>query len=53
LSRVPDDPFGGQFWIDPTTGTVRSTSGKTPKKLGSSKIREAILKGQKSGGDAP
>ncbi|GIW46052.1 MAG: hypothetical protein KatS3mg077_3334 [Candidatus Binatia bacterium] len=53
LAHVPDDPFGGQFRIDPTTGAVRSTSGRTPKKLGSSKIREAILKGRKSSGDAP
>ncbi|MCX8072093.1 MAG: hypothetical protein N3C12_06555 [Candidatus Binatia bacterium] len=48
LSRVPADPFGGGFVIDPQTGTVRATTGRTPKKLGSSKIREAILKGKRS-----
>ncbi len=45
LTQIPADPFGGSFDIDPASGALRSTTGRTPKKLGSSKIREAILKG--------
>ncbi|GBD26704.1 hypothetical protein HRbin30_02044 [bacterium HR30] len=49
LTQIPTDPFGGRFEIDPASGALRSTTGRSPKKLGSSKIREAILKGTKSG----
>jgi len=45
LSAEPTDPFGGQFLIDANSGALRSSTGKTPKKLGSSKMREAILQG--------
>lgn len=47
IPRVPLDPFGGKFEVDPASGTLRSTSGRTPKKLGSSKIREAVLQGKR------
>lgn len=48
LDRIPADPFGGQFTVDPDSGQLRSSSGRTPKKLGSSKMREAILKGKRA-----
>jgi hypothetical protein len=42
---VPADPFGGEYVLDPQSGAARSTSGRTPSKLHTSKIRERALQG--------
>lgn len=46
LLAVPGDPFGGQYEFDPRTGLARSSSGRQPSKLHTSKIRERILRGE-------
>jgi hypothetical protein len=40
LPRLPDDPFGGHYVLDPFSGEVRSSSGREPVRLSSSRIRE-------------
>lgn len=45
LTAVPADPFGGRYQIDPLTGAVSSTSGRTPSRLYQSQTRERILRG--------
>ena len=45
LRGRPIDPFGDPYVIDPVSGRVGSQSGRQPKKLGSSQMREAILRG--------
>ncbi len=45
LSGEPVDPFGDPYVIEPGTGKVASRSGRKPRKLGSSQMREAILRG--------
>ncbi len=46
LDGVPPDPFGGHFEIDQQTGSVRSSSGKTPSRLHTSRFRERALAGK-------
>ncbi len=46
LSAVPADPFGGEYVLDPQTGAARSSTGRTPSTLHSSKVRERALQGQ-------
>ena len=46
LTTIPPDPFGGRYVLDPSTGQVRSSLGYKPARLGSSKVRAAILKGR-------
>jgi len=46
LTSVPPEPFGGQYVIDARTGQVRSSLGKKPWRLGSSRTREELLKRQ-------
>lgn len=45
LTARPVDPFGDRYVIDPQSGRVGSESGRQPKRLGSSQMREAILRG--------
>ena len=44
LARIPEEPFGGRYVLDPASKRVVSTSGHKPWRLGSSHLREAILK---------
>jgi len=46
LAAVPADPFGGEYVLDAQTGAARSSTGRTPSKLHSSKVRERALQGQ-------
>jgi tetratricopeptide (TPR) repeat protein len=46
LDRVPPDPFGGRFEIDPATGKARSSTGKTPSRLHTSGYRQRALEGK-------
>jgi hypothetical protein len=41
LRAVPPDPFGGRYSIDPHTGAVVSTTGRTPREHGDSPGRRA------------
>lgn len=50
LAAVPPDPFGGHLEIDAATGKAASSTGKTPSKLHTSRVRERALQGKK--GDA-
>jgi len=49
LLAIPSEPFGGQYVLDVTSGRVRSSLGHIPARLNSSKMREAFLKGARSG----
>jgi len=46
LIAVPADPFGGQYQIDPQSGAVSSTSGRTPPRLYQSEVRQRVLRGE-------
>lgn len=46
VERMPTDPFGGTFVIDPLSGAVRSSTGRTPSRLHQSKVRERALRGE-------
>jgi len=46
LAQIPPDPFGGSFEIDPETGAARSSTGKTPSRLHTSRFREKALAGK-------
>jgi hypothetical protein len=50
IDAVPADPFGGRYVIDPATGKVASTTGHKPTRLGSSKMRESMLRSERPGG---
>jgi hypothetical protein len=41
LRGVPADPFGGQYVVDPATGAIRSTTGRTVRDEGESPARQA------------
>jgi hypothetical protein len=47
VHRAPPDPFGGEYVLDPLSGEVRSSTGREPVRLGSSRIREMFR--QKNG----
>jgi len=42
LGTLPRDPFGWSYRIDPATGEIYSSSGRTPPKLYESRVREQI-----------
>jgi len=44
LAALPIEPFGGRYVLDPGTGKVSTDSGNKPARLGSSELRETILK---------
>jgi hypothetical protein len=46
ITGIPPDPFGGHFEIDPASGTARSSTGKVPSQLHTSRIRERALEGK-------
>ena len=46
LLRIPRDPFGGVYEIDPTDGHVRSSTGHRPSELHQSARRGAALRGE-------
>jgi len=48
LDRVPNDPFGGVYLIDPESGSVTSSTGHTPSRLHQSKVRERVLRGKRA-----
>jgi len=52
VAGTPIDPFGDPYVIDPNTGQVASRSGRQPRKLGSSQMREAILRGSSRPGNS-
>jgi len=43
ITRVPLDPYGGVYEIDPQTGKARSSTGRRPSILYQSKLREKHL----------
>lgn len=45
LAAVPREPFGSVYELDPTTGAVRSASGRVPSALHDSRMRERALRG--------
>lgn len=49
LRAVPPDPFGGSYEVDPGTGTVRSSTGRTPLALHASPVLREVSRG--AGGD--
>jgi hypothetical protein len=49
LPAIPQEPFGGRYVLDPTSGHVVSTSGHKAWRLGSSQVREGFLKAKRSG----
>lgn len=44
IDAVPPEPFGGRYVLDPQNGHVLSSLGHQPRRLASSKLREAFLK---------
>jgi hypothetical protein len=44
IQAIPDEPFGGRYVLDATTGGVLATSGNKPRQLGSSQLRELLLR---------
>ncbi|MFN8642225.1 MAG: hypothetical protein U0802_11410 [Candidatus Binatia bacterium] len=46
IAAVPRDPFASGYELDPTTGAVRSASGRVPSALHNSRIRERALRGE-------
>lgn len=53
VPRIPDDPFGGRYEIDSTTGTIRSTSGRSPGRLHTSKSQKAMRQAIRNGSGPP
>jgi hypothetical protein len=49
LLRLPVEPYGGQYLLDPLSGRVRSSSGHKPWRLGSSKRHQDFLKSRALG----
>lgn len=47
LPKIPEEPFGGRYDFDRSSGRVVSTSGHKPWRLGSSQLREAFLKAKR------
>lgn len=50
LPRLPHEPFGGQYLLDPETGKITSSTGHEPRRLRESKVREQFLSGKNAGG---
>jgi hypothetical protein len=48
LTAIPQEPFGGRYVLDHSSGHVMSTSGHKPWRLGSSQLRDALLKTRRS-----
>lgn len=46
VPAVPADPFGGTYEIDPVTGGIRSSTGRTPAQLHQSPLRARLLSGE-------
>ena len=46
LHEIPQDPFGGEYVIDPQSGEVSSSTGTEPSKLYRSKLHEKQLRGE-------
>jgi len=46
IKELPDEPFGGHYFVDPTTGEVRTTSGHRPLRLRESKAHKEYQKGK-------
>ncbi len=46
LPEVPADPFGGTYLIDPHSGAVTSSTGRTPSRLHRSTIRDKAARGE-------
>ncbi len=49
MAYIPHEPFGGRYLLDTTSGRVYSSSGRQPRRLGSSPVREAIRQEQRQG----
>lgn len=45
---VPPDPFHGKYVLNQVTGQVFSSSGRQPKRLGSSKMRESVIREERA-----
>lgn len=46
IATIPRDPFDSAYELDPTTGAVRSASGRVPSALHASRIRERARRGE-------
>jgi len=46
LASIPADPFDKGYEIDPSTGAVRSASGRVPSALHDSRVRARALRGE-------
>jgi tetratricopeptide (TPR) repeat protein len=47
LARIPTEPFGGEYGLDPATGQVTSSTGHEPRRLRHSQVRDDVLAGKK------
>jgi hypothetical protein len=50
VPAIPQEPFGGRYILDSQSGSVLSSSGRKPWRLGRSQAHEAVLERQRSGG---
>jgi hypothetical protein len=50
VKRLPLDPFGGEYVLDPVSGEVHNSLGQEPVRLGSSPIRKMVLQGRRRAG---
>jgi len=46
VPAVPADPYGGKYELDPVTGGIRSSTGRTPAQLHQSPLRQRLLRGE-------
>jgi tetratricopeptide (TPR) repeat protein len=44
IGKVPDDPFGGKYEIDPDTGHARSSTGRKPSRVHESQRRRDFVR---------
>ncbi|MBI3785330.1 MAG: hypothetical protein HY270_18210 [Deltaproteobacteria bacterium] len=49
VSQLPAEPYGGKYVLDSASGQVVTTSGRKPARLGSSQMRESILRSESPG----
>lgn len=50
VPRIPDEPFGGHYVLDPESGKVSGSSGHAPRRLQRSKLHEQFVAGKHPGG---